>query len=119
MAAGRRRLTEHEEAQPREGRARLHHHQWRFVMARCRGLVGERALVSLVAVWLVALSLTGCSSTTLRMAGQRMCASGGGTYNVKMQHCTDPNQRQPAKESCVAEGGYYDEAADVCEIGID
>jgi len=88
-------------------------------MARCRGLVGGRALVSLVAVSLLALSLTGCSSTKLRMTGQRMCESEGGTYNVQMKHCTYQNQPRSAKESCVAKGGYYDEAADVCEIGVD
>ena len=87
-------------------------------MSRGRVLVEGRALVALVAVSLLAVSLTGCSSK-LRMTGQKMCESEGGTYNVQMKHCTYSNQPRSAKESCTAKGGYYDEAADVCEIGID
>ena len=53
------------------------------------------------------------------MTGQKMCESEGGTYNVQMKHCTYSNQPRSAKQSCQAKGGYYDEAADVCEIGMD
>src|SRR5262245_16449649 len=93
-------------------------HERRSVMSRGHALVKGRALVALAALSLLALALPGCSSK-LRMTGQKMCQSEGGTYNVQMKHCTYPNQPRSAKESCVAKGGYYDEAADVCEIGID
>ena len=64
------------------------------------------------------MALTGCGGK-LRMTGQKMCESEGGTYNVQMKHCTYSNQPRSAKQSCQAKGGYYDEAADVCEIGVD
>ena len=78
-----------------------------------------RALTSLAILGLLlTLSLTGCGGK-LRMTGRKMCESEGGTYNVQMKHCTYSNQPRSAKESCQAKGGYYDEAADVCEIGLD
>jgi|SRR5580765_5710184 len=81
-------------------------------------MVKGRALTSLVILGLLMLSLTGCGGK-LRMTGQKMCESEGGTYNVQMKHCTYSNQPRSAKQSCQAKGGYYDEAADVCEIGVD
>jgi hypothetical protein len=77
-----------------------------------------RALTSLAILGLLTLSLTGCGGK-LRMTGKKMCESEGGAYNVQMKHCTYSNQPRSAKESCQAKGGYYDEAADVCEIGLD
>jgi hypothetical protein len=77
-----------------------------------------RALTSLAILGLLMLSLAGCGGK-LRMTGKKMCESEGGAYNVQMKHCTYSNQPRSAKESCQAKGGYYDEAADVCEIGVD
>jgi hypothetical protein len=36
-----------------------------------------------------------------------------------MKHCTYSNQPRSAKGELPGKGGYYDEAADVCEIGLD
>jgi hypothetical protein len=77
-----------------------------------------RALTSLAILGLLTLSLTGCGGK-LRMTGTKMCESEGGAYNVQTKQCTYSNQPRSAKQSCQAKGGYYDEAADVCEIGLD
>ena len=77
-----------------------------------------RALPSLAILGLLTLSLTGCGGK-VRMTGQKLCESDGGIYNTQMKHCTYPNQTRSAKQSCQAKGGYYDEAADVSELGID
>ena len=81
-------------------------------------MVKRRALASVAVLSLLALSLAGCGGK-VRMTGQKMCESEGGSYNVQMKHCTHSNQPRSAKQSCQAKGGYYDEAADVCEIGLD
>lgn len=77
-----------------------------------------RALTSLAILGILTLSLTGCGGK-LKMTGKKMCESEGGTYSVQMKQCTYSNQPRSAKQSCQAKGGYYDEAADVCEIGLD
>jgi hypothetical protein len=77
------------------------------------------ARTSLLVAGLIALSLTGCASGKFRITGQKLCESEGGTYNKVARHCTYPTQPRSARASCEAKGGYYDDGADVCEIGLD
>ena len=82
-------------------------------------MIVGRTRTSLAVFGLVGLSLSGCASGKLRISGQKMCESEGGTYNQTQKHCTYPTQPRSAQASCEAKGGHYDTAADVCEIGLE
>jgi hypothetical protein len=82
-------------------------------------MISQSTRTSLFVAGLIALSFTGCASGKLRITGQKLCESEGGTYNKVERHCTYPTQPRSAKASCEAKGGYYDVAADVCELGLE
>ena len=81
-------------------------------------MITGRAVTTMAVVSLLAVSLTGCGGK-FRITGMKMCTATGGTYNQQAKHCTYATQTRTAQQSCQAHGGYYDPAADVCEMGMD
>jgi hypothetical protein len=79
----------------------------------------------------VAVMSVGCASTNpssspssspsnkARVGSARTCRAHGGTYNATTKSCTYTATTRSAKDTCAASGGYYDVAADVCEIGLE
>lgn len=63
-----------------------------------------------------ALALTGCAGKS-RMSSSSMCQAHGGTYNAAAKSCAYTAQTKTAKQTCEAQGGYYDIGTDYCEIG--
>lgn len=80
-------------------------------MRHGHGVLGIALSASLI------LSVAGCAKVRLDVA--RMCKAHGGTYNATTQHCTYPASTKTAREICEQQGGYYDPAAQSCEIGRD
>ena len=77
----------------------------------------------------LAATSAGCSSSgasnspssspsgKVRMSSSTMCRAHGGEYNAITKRCQYQASTRTAQQSCEASGGYYDTAADVCEIG--
>ena len=61
--------------------------------------------------------LAGCAK--IRLDVGRMCRAHGGTFSSATQQCTYPASTRAAKDFCEQQGGYYDPAAQYCEIGRD
>ena len=51
------------------------------------------------------------------MSGKVMCEAHGGTYNATTQQCSYKAQARPMHQSCLEQGGTWDTAAGVCEVG--
>ena len=77
-----------------------------------------RAASTMAVVAALAVSLTGCAGK-LKLSGARMCEGAGGTYNKQTKTCSYQTSTRSAQQNCQAHGGYYDPAADVCEMGMD
>jgi len=56
-------------------------------------------------------------SGKVRMNSSTMCRAHGGEYNTITKRCQYTASTRTAKETCEAHAGYYDVAADVCEMG--
>jgi hypothetical protein len=68
----------------------------------------------------LAVTATGCASSgKVRVSSAKRCAAHGGTYNAGAKSCTYTASTKSAAQTCQSEGGYYDTAADVCEIGAE
>jgi hypothetical protein len=80
-------------------------------MSHGRMVLGMALAASLV------LPFAGCGKVRLDVA--RMCRAHGGTYSTASQQCTYPASTRSAKEFCEQQGGYFDPAAQYCEIGRD
>jgi hypothetical protein len=66
----------------------------------------------------LALPLASCASTgKLRMSSSSMCQAHGGTYNAATQSCSYTQSVRTAQQNCEQSHGYYDAAAQVCELG--
>jgi hypothetical protein len=66
----------------------------------------------------LALPLASCASTgKVRMSFSNMCRAHGGTYNAATQTCSYTQSVRTARQTCEQSHGYYDEAAQVCELG--
>jgi hypothetical protein len=66
------------------------------------------------------MPLAGCASSRGRISSARLCAHAGGTYSAQAHMCNAPAQNsRSAAEQCQAGGGYYDQVADVCEVGLE
>jgi hypothetical protein len=65
------------------------------------------------------LGVGGCATKggKVRLSAKTMCEAHAGTYNPTTQHCTYTAQSRPISQSCQAQGGYYDTAAQFCEMG--
>jgi hypothetical protein len=51
------------------------------------------------------------------MSSSKMCQAHGGTYDATKETCSYTQATRTASPTCVQSGGYYDQAAQVCEIG--
>jgi hypothetical protein len=58
-------------------------------------------------------------SGKVRMKSSTMCSAHGGEYNAITKKCQYMASTRSAQQTCEAHHGYYDTAADVCEIGAD
>ena len=56
-------------------------------------------------------------SGKVRMNSSTMCRAHGGEYNAATKRCQYTASTRTAQQTCEASHGYYDVAADVCEIG--
>jgi hypothetical protein len=66
----------------------------------------------------LALPLASCASTgKVRMSSSSMCQAHGGTYNAATQSCSYTQSVRTAQQTCEQSHGYYDAAAQVCELG--
>jgi len=66
----------------------------------------------------LALPLASCASTgKVRMSSSSMCQAHGGTYNATTQSCSYTQSVRTAQQNCEQSHGYYDAAAQVCELG--
>jgi hypothetical protein len=66
---------------------------------------------------LCALSSPGCAGVT--MSSRVMCAAHGGTSNASTKTCSYTTSTRSAREICEQQRGYYDTAADFCQMGQD
>ena len=62
-------------------------------------------------------SPSGSPSGKARMNSSTMCRANGGEYNAITKSCQYTASTRSAQQICQAHGGYYDTAADVCEVG--
>src|SRR5262249_46300449 len=69
-----------------------------------------------MSVFVAALLLGACSSTSLELPSQRMCEAAGGTYVGTTCNPAGANPRT-AKQMCDAHGGTYVAGLDVCRMG--
>ena len=79
-----------------------------------------RAVIAGITV-VVALTSVGCASgpggkKRIGVSGSRMCQAHGGTFNAANKTCSYTTSLKSLRESCAAQGGAYDDAADFCDM---
>ena len=81
--------------------------------------MNRTAMVGMVLVTSLIVPLTGCA-TKGKVSASKICAAAGGKYSLQTATCDAPALvGRKASDMCQAHGGYYDPAAQVCEVGID
>jgi hypothetical protein len=65
---------------------------------------------------LTALSMGGCSSTSIQLPSKRMCEAAGGAYVGTTCNPGGTNPRT-AKQMCDTHGGTYRADLDACQMG--
>ena len=87
-------------------------------MLKRGSVVGGLTLVlAVMSVGCASSSPSSSPSSKARVSSSTMCRAHGGVYNATTKSCTYTAMTRSAKETCEAHHGYYDTAADVCEIG--
>ena len=74
----------------------------------------RKMLMTTAMVALLALPLAACSSS-MRLKSSRMCQATGGTYSGNTCNPGTPNAKS-ATQMCMAHGGVYIVALDMCEM---
>jgi len=74
----------------------------------------RKMLMTTAMVALLALPLAACSSS-MRLKSARMCQAAGGTYSGNTCNPGTPNAKS-ATQMCMAHGGVYIGALDMCEM---
>ena len=81
-----------------------------------------RAVIAGITV-VVALTSVGCASgpggsgkKRVGVSGSRMCQAHGGTFNAANKTCSYTTSLKSLRESCAAQGGAYDDAAEFCDM---
>jgi len=80
-------------------------------------MVRQKIVVGMLLFGL-ALPLASCASASkVRMSSSNMCEAHGGAYNTATQTCSYTQSVRTAEQTCEQSHGYYDAAAQICEIG--
>ncbi len=80
-------------------------------------VVGLTLLLAMMSVGCASSGASSSPSGKVRMNSSTMCSAHGGEYNAITKRCTYTASTKTAKDTCKAHHGYYDDAADVCELG--
>jgi len=83
-------------------------------------MIRGKVVVGIALAAALALPLAACATKgKARVSSAKMCQAHGGTYNASTQTCAYTASTKGAKQACEEQGGYYDPAAQYCEIGAD
>ena len=77
-------------------------------------MCSRKMLMTIAMVALLALPLAACSSS-IRLKSAKMCQATGGTYSGNTCNPGTPNAKS-ATQMCMAHGGVYIVALDMCEM---
>ena len=88
-----------------------------FGLARVPKTMGLTKVLKILAVaGSAALTLAGCSGTSVQLSSKRMCEAAGGTYAGTTCNAGSASPRT-AKQMCDAHGGTYVPDLDACQVG--
>jgi hypothetical protein len=86
----------------------------RFINQQEATMGSRKMLMTTAMVALLALPLAACTST-MRLKSSRMCQASGGTYSGNTCNAGTANAKS-ATQMCMAHGGTYITALDMCEM---